>query len=257
MFKHGYGQKKSVFLRVFGVWLIFEVWLVFGRLFCSLDAADETAHDVFQHLLGKVCMVGIGLFGLADADHVDGDQAVQHRPERLVFQPGVEGRFLAGGYYGDDTTYDGFGKAGQGGDALGVFAGRDTEAEHQLVIFLVLEGEFPVGAAHGADLAGGVGLGGLGLFEPRAQELKAFPIEFQKNSVFIFKMAIDHGYAIFDGIGDLADRKGLPSFGDDHFPGGVQDAGPHFFLLPLFSIEDAHVFGLCLRFFGWWICFFG
>src|SRR5690242_6663051 len=53
-------------------------------------------------------------------------------------------------------------------------------------------------------------------------------------------MTVDNGDAVFDGIGNLADGKGLPPFGDYQVPGCVQDTGPHLFFLPLFTIYDSH-----------------
>src|SRR6185437_14102491 len=142
-----------------------------GRLVLDgLNAADEAAHDVFEDLFGQIgvveglclrlfCGSGWGIpgsclfrdpdpgshsvpgcattdrgrrFGAAETDHVNGYETVEHGPKGLVFQPGVETGFLAGGDHGDDAADDDVGKFADGRDPADGFTGGDTEPEHQL-----------------------------------------------------------------------------------------------------------------------------
>ena len=59
------------------------------------------------------------------------------------------------------------------------------------------------------------------------QQPKPFFRERKEDVVLAREITIDCGRAVFDALGDLANRNVLKAFGDEQIARGVQDGPPH------------------------------
>src|SRR6186997_462660 len=65
-------------------------------------------------------------------------------------------------------------------------------------------------------------------------------MEGQEKLVLVFKMVIDDSGAVFDLGSNLADAGVFIAFGEENFPGGIENQVFNTFSFSFFSFGDAH-----------------
>src|SRR5207342_2299875 len=121
---------------------------------------------------------------------------------------------------------------------------RDRSVEeYQREVLRLLAAEFVHAEEVGADAFDEGQLFEIGA--PRrvpgvAQQAKTLFGQREEDVVLAGKVAIDGGRAVFNALGDLADRHVLVALGDEEVAGCVENRAPHGFPVSLLTFFDAH-----------------
>src|SRR6266568_2722232 len=111
---------------------------------------------------------------------------------------------------------------------------------HDLIEFGTAKGEGPIGVCHREQLRFWLLMVRLSGLHLRESLLEALRNQSDENSLFVVKVLVDGGLAVFNALSDFAGSDRLPALLDGNLTGSRENALPNLLPFPFPSLLDTH-----------------